>query len=224
MARFVLIPGAGGMAWYWHRLAPLLETAGHEVIAIDLPADDPALGLDEYASRVIAAVSGRSGVTLVAQSLGGFTAAVVAAKVAIERLVLVNAMIPVPGEQVGAWGEATGSSAARQEAARQRGYSTEFDLATYFFHDLPQDVIAAGADHERDQSDTVFGCIAAFDRWPDVPIHVIAGRDDRLFPFEFQRRVARERLGLEVDEVPGGHLCALSHPGELAERLLGYVG
>jgi pimeloyl-ACP methyl ester carboxylesterase len=45
---------------------------------------------------------------------------------------------------------------------------------------------------------------------------VIAGRDDRLFPLEFQRRVARERLGLDVVEVPGGHLAALSQPEAVA--------
>ena len=30
---YALIPGAGGSAWYWHRVAPLLPDA----IAIDLP-------------------------------------------------------------------------------------------------------------------------------------------------------------------------------------------
>jgi len=34
---FVLIPGAGGAAWYWHRVVPLLQEAGHEAIAVDLP-------------------------------------------------------------------------------------------------------------------------------------------------------------------------------------------
>ncbi|HYS07166.1 MAG TPA: hypothetical protein VEP66_00420 [Myxococcales bacterium] len=27
MSAFILIPGAGGVAWYWHRLVPLLERA-----------------------------------------------------------------------------------------------------------------------------------------------------------------------------------------------------
>jgi hypothetical protein len=35
---------------------------------------------------------------------------------------------------------------------------------------------------------------------------------------------AAERLGLEVDEVPGGHLVALSRPVELADRLEAYLG
>jgi hypothetical protein len=36
MALFVLVPGAGGMAWYWHRVVPLLGSAGHQAIAVDL--------------------------------------------------------------------------------------------------------------------------------------------------------------------------------------------
>src|SRR5207249_5811973 len=47
--------------------------------------------------------------------------------------------------------------------------------------------------------------------WPDVPTQVLAGRDDRLFPVDFQRRVARERLGIEADEIGGGHLVTLAN-------------
>ena len=71
---FVLIPGAGGTAWYWHRIVPLLRRAGHGAIAVDLPGDDPAAGLPEYADLVVAAIGDRTNVVLVAQSLGGFTA------------------------------------------------------------------------------------------------------------------------------------------------------
>jgi pimeloyl-ACP methyl ester carboxylesterase len=59
--------------------------------------------------------------------------------------------------------------------------------------------------------------------WPDVPTRVVAGSDDRLFPLEFQRRVVRDRLGLDVDVLPGGHLMALSRPRELAEKILSYL-
>ena len=41
MATFVLVPGAGGVAWYWHRVVPLLEEAKHAAIAVDLPPRDP---------------------------------------------------------------------------------------------------------------------------------------------------------------------------------------
>ena len=58
------------------------------------------------------------------------------------------------------------------------------------------------------------------DAWPDVPTRVLVPREDRLFPPEFQRRVARERLNLEIDEMNGGHLPMLARPPELAERLV----
>jgi pimeloyl-ACP methyl ester carboxylesterase len=52
---------------------------------------------------------------------------------------------------------------------------------------------------------------------------VVVGKDDRVFPRDFQARVARARLGKTDDEIPGGHLVALSHPRELATLLLAYV-
>ena len=73
------------------------------------------------------------------------------------------------------------------------------------------------------QSFTPFHQPWPLDRWPDVPTRVLAGRDDRLFPPEFQRRVARERLGLPVDEIPGGHVVALSRPAEVVDRLEAYA-
>ena len=54
------------------------------------------------------------------------------------------------------------------------------------------------------------------------PTRVLIGRDDRFFPVDFQRRVVRARLGLGIDEIPGGHLVALSNPVELATRLDAY--
>ena len=51
----------------------------------------------------------------------------------------------------------------------------------------------------------------------------MVGRDDRFFPLDLQRRVARERLGLDVDVLDGGHLVALSNAVGLAALLDSYV-
>jgi pimeloyl-ACP methyl ester carboxylesterase len=221
----VLIPGAGGAAWYWHRVVPLLEKAGHEAIAVDLPADDDRAGLRAYANLVIRAIGKRREVTLVAQSMGGFTAALVCARAPkrIQRLVFVNAMIPVPRETPGAWWDDTGSEKARLAAARRGGYGAKLDIAKYFFHDVPKRIFREAANYERDESAIAFREPASFKAWPKVPIHVVVGKDDRFFPRAFQARVARERLGVGVDEVAGGHLVALARPRELAKRLLAYV-
>ena len=79
MSTFILIPGAGGVAWYWHRVVPLLEDAGHDATAVDLPGDDERAGLSDYARIVLELIGERDDVVLVSQSLGGFTAAIVAA-------------------------------------------------------------------------------------------------------------------------------------------------
>jgi len=223
MTSFILIPGAGGAAWYWHRVTPLLRAAGHDAIAVDLPSDDEQAGLSAYADRCVDVIGARRDVFLVAQSLGGFTAPLVCEHSPIRRLIFVNAMIPRPGETAGAWRENTKSTAARAEAARRGGYSETFDLDTYFLHDIPPEIVAQGAAHQRNEADSVFVEPCRFEAWPDIPIHVIAGANDRFFPLEFQRRIAEERLHIGVVELPGGHLIALSNPRGLADQLLSYV-
>lgn len=222
MASFILVPGAGGVAWYWHRVVPLLEQAGHEAIAVDLPADDNSAGLEAYADIVAREIGARTDAILVAQSLAGFTAPLVCQRGSLRMLVFVNAMIPAPGETAGAWWDATGAVEARRSAAERGGYSKEFDLSTYFLHDVPEAVLRDGEAKQREEADIVFQNPCRFSHWPDIPIRVVAGADDRFFPLEFQRRVARERLAKMVDEIPGGHLVALSNPQGLTGRLLAF--
>jgi pimeloyl-ACP methyl ester carboxylesterase len=217
VAAFVLIPGAGGSASYWSRVVPLLEQAGHQAVAVDLPGPDPAAGLPEYVDLVVAAAAPFSSVVLVAQSLGGFTAPLAAERLSVDELVLVNAMIPSPGETAGDWWDATGAVSARERAAIDGGYG-EFAVDTYFLHDVdPEHLDPEGA---RPESDAVFASPCAFSAWPRR-VRVLVGADDRFFPAAFQRRLARERLGLEADLRAGGHLIALARPETVADYLLG---
>jgi len=214
---FVLVPGAGGSPWYWHRVAPKLQERGHEAVAVALPAADDSARLPEYAATVVRAIGERDPrrVVLVAQSLAGFVAPLVCKEIPLAMLVLVNAMIPKPGETPGEWWANT-----RHDAVKR----TPFDPLVDLFHDVPQPVIdEAFAQGEPRQSASVFASPCAFESWPAVPTRVLVGRDDRFFPARFQRRVARERLGIPVDGMPGGHLLALSQPEELAARLEAYA-
>lgn len=220
MSAFVLIPGAGGAAWYWSRVVPLLQGAGHDAVAVDLPGDDENAGLPEYARLVVEAIGERNDVVLVAQSLGAFTTPLVCNRAAVRELVLVNAMIPLPGETPGAWWDNTGWAAAQRSAATARGYSTEFDAGTYFLHDVPPEVAAEGETHQRSEANAVFASVCNFAEWPRIPTRILTGEGDRFFPVDFQRRVAHERLGLEPDVVPGGHLLALANPDGVANYLM----
>jgi pimeloyl-ACP methyl ester carboxylesterase len=224
VATFVLIPGAGGDPWEWHLLAPELEALGQEVVAVRLPAGDDRAGWSEYADTVVEAIGDRSDVVLVAQSLAGFSAPLVCERRPVDLLVLLNAMIPVPGETGNAWWSNTRRKEAEQAYYASVGLppdTADDDLAVYY-HDVPADIVEETKDFVFQQSMTPMGQPWPLDAWPDVPTRVLAGRDDRLFPVEFQRRVAKERLGLDADEIDGGHMVALSRPAELARRLEGF--
>jgi pimeloyl-ACP methyl ester carboxylesterase len=217
VSTYLLIPGAGGSGFYWSPVVPLLEAAGHRAIAIDLPADDPRQGLPEYVDLVARAAEGAQDIVVVAQSMGAFTALPACERLNAQRLVLLNAMIPLPGETAGEWWEATGSEPARRAAARAGGYSEDFELWTYFLHDVPPDVIEESGKHQRDEADIAFEQPCEFARWPETT--VLAGEGDRFFPVDFQRRLARERVGVEAITVPGGHLAALSQPEAVAAAI-----
>ncbi|MCW2517371.1 MAG: alpha/beta hydrolase [Mycobacterium sp.] len=222
-ATFVLIPGAGGSAWYWHRVTALLAEAGVDGVAVELPAADDSADLTTYADVVCDAIRGVGGqIVLVGQSMGAFTAPLVADRVGATMIVLVNPMVPTAGESPGQWWGATGQDRAMAEHFRRIGLpDKDFDPVEDFFHDVPGAVRdEAFSQPPPHQSDTPFGQPWPLDGWPDVPTRVVAGSDDRFFPLEFQRRVVRERLDLDVDVLPGGHLMALSRPDELADYLL----
>lgn len=222
---YVLIPGAGGSAWYWHRLVEELHRRGHDAVAVDLPAADDSAGLAEYADTVVDAIGDRGQLVLVAQSMGGCTAPLVCDRVPVELLVLLNAMVPAQGESPGDWWANTGHAQARAEHAAREGrtLTEEFDPLEDFFHDVPPEVTAEAMRRGAPaQSGTPFMQPWPLEKWPDVPTRFLQGRDDRFFPLEFQRRVVRARLGIAVEEMPGGHLLALSQPHELADRLEAY--
>jgi pimeloyl-ACP methyl ester carboxylesterase len=225
MATFVLLPGAASDSWYWHLVAPMLTAAGHDVVAVDLPVDDDGSGLDEYAQVATTAIGSATDLVVVAQSMGAYTAGMVAHRLSVQLVVLIAAMTPAPWESPGDWWKNTGQPEAMRAQAEREGRDPdrEFDPVEVFLHDVPPEVAAASADHVRAQSDTPFAQPWPLDAWPAVPTRFLSCRRDRLFPVDFQRRVVRERLGIVPDEIDTGHLPALSRPAELAARLLAYT-
>jgi pimeloyl-ACP methyl ester carboxylesterase len=226
MATYALIPGGGGDPWEWHRLVAELTSRGQEAIAIRLPAAHDTAGWSEYADAVVEAIGDRERVILVAASMGGFTAPIVCTRRRVDLLVLLNAMIPVAGETFNKWGANTGSESARRAYHANLGLSTADaeDDAVIYYHDLRSELRAeAQARTWQNQSMTPLEEPWPLASWPNVPTRVLAGRHDRMFPLEFQRRVARERLGIDVEAIDGGHMLALSNPTGLADRLGAYA-
>jgi hypothetical protein len=220
---FALIPGAGIHPGAWQWTIAELERLGHDGMAPPLPLDDPEAGPSAHADAVAAAVRGREGpIVVVGQSLGAFTAPLVAARIPVAEIVLVAPMIPAPGETAGEWGDAVNHDEAIAPLIRRLGPPSEWGLEALqevFLHDVPADIARESERFSGAPAPGMFREPWPLDAWPDVPTRVIAPRDDRFFPLDFQRRVTRERLNLEVEELAGGHVPMLARPRELAERL-----
>ena len=208
MSTYVLIHGGGDSARHWRLLAPELERRGPDVVAVELPTRDDA-NLADYVDAVLDAVGDRDRVIVVGQSLGAFTAPLVAARLGADLLVLLAGMIPRPGETAGAWWTNTGH---RPEVGID-------DPVGAFLHDVPPPVVAETLSGEAGQASAVMEDPWPLDAWPDVPTRFVLCRQDRFFPADWMRGVVRERLGIVPDEIDTGHCPALARPRELADRL-----
>jgi pimeloyl-ACP methyl ester carboxylesterase len=224
MATFALIHGGGDVGWYWHLVEPVLRRLGHDVVTPDLPCDDDAATLVDYADAVVAAVGDRQQVIVVGQSYGGFTAPIVADRRPVDGLVLVAGMTPAPGERPADWWANTGYHAAVAEQARRDGGLTgSDDPFVAFYHDVPRALAEEAMSRERSESHAAYDSPWPLDGWPDVATRFVVCTEDRFFPAPFLREVVAKRLGIVPDEIEAGHCVALGHPEGLAELLDGYA-
>lgn len=222
MANFVLIPGAGIDPGIFTRTVIALRELGHGAIAPPLPLDVSAATPSDHARAVVKAAGGLGQAIVVGQSLGAYAAPLAAELLEADGLVLVAPMIPAPGETAGEWWENTRHGEAISGLSDRFGPMSEWGeeaMAEVFLHDVDAETIAASRRWEGAPGPGMFGEPWPLEHWPEIPTRVIAPREDRLFPLGFQRRVTRERLGIEVDEIDGGHVPMLSRPHELAARL-----
>lgn len=213
MSTYVLIHGAGDVGWYWHLVEAELRDRGHDVVAPDLPADDDAASLSDYADTVVDAIGDRTDLIVVAHSFGGYTAPIVCDRLPVDLMVLVAAMVPSPGEPANEMFANTGYAQPEQEDAS--------DLAV-FYHDVEPELAREALSKGREQSMTSWNEPWPLAAWPDVPVRYVLGRNDRVFPAKWQRRVVEDRLGIVPDELDSGHCVALARPRELAALLERY--
>jgi pimeloyl-ACP methyl ester carboxylesterase len=213
MVTFAFIHGAGDVGWYWHLVEAELRRRGHDTVAPDLPVEDDTAGLSRYADVAVDAIGDRHDVVVVAQSFGGYVAPIVAQRTNARLIVLVAAMVPLPGESA-------------EEMFRVTGWQPSGDDSStraIFYHDVPDDLAEEAMSRGRRQSDTPGSEPWPLAAWPDIPTRFIVCRNDRFFPARWLRGVVRDRLGIEPDEIDSGHCPALSRPVELAHLLEGYV-
>lgn len=109
MASFLLVHGAWHSGRCWDRVVPLLESAGHRVLAPSLTGHGdkahllgPDVGLDTHVDDVVTLIEDEdlTGVVLVGHSYAGLVISAVANRVPgrIGHLVYLDAMVPLDGE------------------------------------------------------------------------------------------------------------------------------
>jgi len=109
MSTYVLVHGAWHGSWCWDKVVPLLEQAGHQVEALDLPGHGQdktpirEITLAAYTNRVCETLDAQAeSVILVGHSLGGIVITQVAEErpEKIQTLVYLTAILPQNGESL----------------------------------------------------------------------------------------------------------------------------
>ncbi len=226
-ATFVLVHGGFGTPAELAPVIPGLEARGHRAVTVDLPCEDAAATLEDYARAVVEVLGEIVGPRiLVGHSAGGATIALVAGQVPVDRIVFVTAVVPEPGRSIF---EAAGAEAiATIDAVTiDHGDGTRsFNLPLIAAMAPPEEQAATLAYLEATQRKQ--GWLAMNQPWPgkgipDVPRSYVLCTEDTILPPARQREFAAS-LGVDPIEIASDHEVFGIKPDELAAILAGLAG
>jgi pimeloyl-ACP methyl ester carboxylesterase len=218
LATFCLVHGNWHDGSCWSPLAERLRSRGHEAIAPDLPFDDPAATYEERARPAIAALGDVEGpIVVVGHSAGSAEAALVAAArppVLLVHLCPRFGSFAVPSDAPAVFRE--GFPFPPKDAEGRLAWDPDAAIGAMYTR-LPADTARTLASRLRPGAFPVDGY--PLDEHPDVATALIYTTDDEFFTPEWERFVARELLGIEPIELPGGHFPMIEDPDGLAKVL-----
>lgn len=218
MATFALLHGAWHDPSCWDAASEALEALGHATTAPELPLHDPAATYEQRIRPVLDAVDGtEEPVVVVGHSQSSSLAALVAAARPVSLLVH---LCP----RMGTFELPDGAPAAFRQGFPMPSAGPDGttvwppDAAVEVMYPrLPPDTAQALAQHLRPMGMPPDDY--PLSEHPDVPTALIYAVDDEFFEPEFERFVARELLGIDAIEIPGGHFAMAENPKALAELL-----
>lgn len=242
---FVLITGAWHGAWTWRPVAQHLRAAGHEVLTPTLPGlsdgDDPTRhSLADVGDAVVRLVEEHDlhDVTLVGHSWGGYPITGAAPRLAgrLRKLVYWGAFVPAAGRSL--YDEVPPHYrelfTAQAQASGNDSVTLPFEVwQQAFIADAPEPVARLLHELLVPQPMQYFTeTVAPLDGGPDggpdsgpeasgIPVAYLLGDQDvALPPGEYGWQRFADRLGVEIQPVPGSHEAAFTQPAALAEALL----
>ena len=216
LVTFCLIHGQWHDGSCWESVLDRLRARGHDVVAPDMPFDDPQADYEKRARPALEALDGVDGpVVVVGHSVASAEAALVAA--ARRPVLLVHVCprfgtFPTPPDAPNVFRpgfpfpprDADGRSVWTPEAAIEAMYPR---LTRGIGRELAER-LRPGASAVGDYP---------LSQHPNLPTALVYTVDDEFFTPEWERFVARELLGVEPIEIPGGHFPMVENPELLAD-------
>jgi pimeloyl-ACP methyl ester carboxylesterase len=219
---YCLIHGSGQGPQGWDLLRRDLEQRGHQVVTPAFQIDRTDEGAAWHAATIVEALE-RSGpdpaqTVCVAHSASGMYLPLVAERWRPRRMVFLAALVPRPGMSI--IDEHQADPSMFNPAWVGQDPRDEQVALDFVYHDCPPARLPWAL-----STRVVFYAKRALQEpcplkaWPPVPSAYIMCSDDRTLTPGWQRRVARERLGVVPFELPGGHSPHVSRPEALADVL-----
>jgi pimeloyl-ACP methyl ester carboxylesterase len=226
---FVLVHGSWHGAWCWQRVIPELTRLGHRASAVELPSDQVTATTADLAAAISARISEPEDTVLVAHSMSGLVAPVVASALPLRELVFLAGLLPLPGSSwldqvrtVPTMAPEWGTYFPRQRRdAEGRTFWTARDAAELFYHDCPPEDAAAAVARLRPQGTKATAETTPLRAFPDVPSRYLVCRQDRTVSGDWAAPTAVERFGAAVEYLDSSHSPFWSRPTELAAVLAG---
>jgi pimeloyl-ACP methyl ester carboxylesterase len=213
----VLIHSTGQGAAGWDLLVQALAERGSNAHAVELPSD-PDLRAADYAALVREQVGGVPAPVVLAHSGSGPILPAAARALDARHQVWLAAWVPDPGAT---FVEDVGAHAAAAFNPDWIGKDpTDDAVATAFlYHDCDEATRTWALSTRR-----LFLPSAVYEERislaPEIPSTYIVASHDRTIRPDWQRHMARERLGADPIELRAGHCPNVSRPEQLAELLL----
>jgi pimeloyl-ACP methyl ester carboxylesterase len=212
----VLVHGAWSDGTGWIKVIPVLQAAGHNVVAVQ----NQMASLSGDAGNTRAIIDAMQGPTVVVgHSYGGavITSAAYGAP-NVKALVYIAAFAPDEGEALGGFPPGPG---AKFVAPGPSGllYIEPSKFPENFAGDLPASEAATLAAVQRPVAGAIFGDKMGPPAWKSIKSWYQVSEDDRMIPPDLERMFASRAKATTIS-LPTSHASLVSRPKEVAELIL----
>jgi pimeloyl-ACP methyl ester carboxylesterase len=215
---FVLIHSTGQGASGWDRLVEALAERGSSAHAVQLPSDPDLLAAD-YAELIRKQVGAPVAPIVLVHSGSGPLLPAAARTLDARRQVWLAAWVPDPAASFVEDVDANAESAFNPDWFGKDPIQDDSSAATFLYHDCDEATLEWAL-----STRCLFLPRAVYRQRislaPEIDSTYIVAADDRTIRPQWQRQMARDRLGADPIEISTGHCPNVSQPDRLAEILV----